>query len=146
MTLRAEQVVAAVQTLVTGLTTTGSNVDRGRGDDIPTDLMPAIRVAVGADTPLDPYLPSLIDSELEVFVTAHAHDTAANIETKLNQIRAEATLALLANRTLGLGFVHAIFEMGASRPELAGDLAKPAGRMEMKFKVRYRRSANDPAN
>jgi hypothetical protein len=54
-----------------------------------------------------------------------------NIETKLNQIRAEATAALLADRTLGLNFVHAIFEMGASQPELAGDLSKPAGRMEI---------------
>jgi hypothetical protein len=145
LTLRAEQIMAAAQTRVTGLATTGTSVDRGRADDLPVELLPAIRVAMGDDSPLDPYLPVLVDSELHLTVTAYAYDTASNIETKLNQIRAEATAALLADRTLGLSFVHAIFEMGASQPELAGDLSKPAGRMEMKFKVRYRRSANDPA-
>lgn len=145
MTLRVEQIMAAAQAKVTGLATTGASVDRGRADDIPIEILPAIRVAMGPDELLDPYLPVLVDGDLELSIFAYAHDTAANIETKLNQIRAEATVALLADRTLGLNFVHAIFEMGASQPDLAGDLAKPAGRLEFKFKVRYRRSADDPS-
>lgn len=145
MTLKVEQIVAAVQTTVTGLTTTGAQVDRGRADDIPSELMPCLRVAMGDDKLEDPYLPALIDAVLDVSVFAHAHDSATNIETLLNKIRGEVTVALLANRTLGLGFVIGIFEVGARKPELAGDLAKPAGRMEIQFQVRYRRSANDPS-
>jgi hypothetical protein len=143
MTLRAESIMAVVQSTVTGLATTGTRVDRGRNDDIPSESMPCLRVAMGSDDVNDPYLPTLVDSEMEVFVIAYAHDSATNIETKLNQIRAEVVTALLANRQMGLGYVHGIFERGASQPELAGDLAKPAGRMELKFTVRYRRSAND---
>jgi len=146
VTIRAESILAAAVTKVTGLATTGTRVDRGRGDDIPSELMPCLRVAMGDDLSLTPYLPSLVDSTMELFVTAHAHDTATNIETLLNQMRGEVVVALLADRTLGLSYVHGIFELGASRPELTGDLTKPAGRMELKFEVRYRRSASDPAS
>lgn len=145
MTIKAEQIMAAVQTLVTNLTTTGTRVDRGRGDDLDVSLMPALRVAMGDDIPVDPWLPNLVDSELDVMVYAMAYDTAANIETTLNKIRGEVVTALLADRTLGLGFVYIIIESGAKQPELSGDMAKPAGRLELQFKVRYRRSANDPA-
>lgn len=146
MTLRAESIMAAVQAAVTGLATTGARVDRGRGDDIPEQNTPALRVAMGGDDLINPYLPSLIDSDLEVIVTAYAYDSANNIESKLNAIRAEVVPALLAgNRTLGLGYVHIILEVGAKEPDYSGDMAKPAGKMEMNFKVRYRRSATDPS-
>lgn len=142
---RAEQVLAAVQTSVLGLTTTGTNVDRGRDEQIPTDKLPALRVAMGDDSIVDPWAQSLLDSEVDVSIYALAHDSATNIETKLLLIRKEVTVALMANQTLGLAFVHAIVELGARKPVLSGELAKPAGAMEMKFRVKYRRSRTDPS-
>lgn len=143
---RAEQIVARVQTLVTGLATTGSSVARGRGDAVPQEQTPALRVYMGADRINDPWLPGLLDSEIEVVIQAHVHDSATNVETKLNQIRKEVTIALAADFQIGLGaFVHALVETGAERPALGGDLAKPAAAMEMNFLVKYRRSRADPS-
>jgi hypothetical protein len=144
VTHRAEQIMAAVQTTVTGLTTTGTRVDRGRAEEFPVENTPSLRVHMGNDTIVDPWTQALVDSDLEVFVDAHAYSVASNIETLLNLIREEVTKGLLLNDTLGLAFVQTIYEMGADRPELQGDLAKPAGRMTINFRVRYRRSRTDP--
>lgn len=142
---REEQILAQVTTLVTGLVTTGANVDRGRQEEIPTDKLPALRVAGGDDTIVDPWAQALVDSELDVSVFAHVHDSATNVETKIIQIRKEVAIALLADYTLGLAFVLSIVEVGARKPLLAGDLAKPAAAREFLFKVRYRRSRTDPS-
>ncbi len=142
---REEQILARVTTLVTGLVTTGANVDRGRVEEIPTDKLPALRVTGSDDTIVDPWTPALVDSDLDVSVFAHVHDSVANVETKLIQIRKEVTIALLADHTLGLAFVEAIIEVGARKPTLSGDLAKPAAAREILFKVRYRRSRLDPS-
>ncbi len=142
---RAEQILAAVQTSVTGLATTLGHVDRGRATEIPADALPALRVAMGPDQVVDPWAQSLLDSELEVAIHAYVHDSAANVETTLATIRKEVTVALMADPTLGLAFVHAIVELGALKPDLSGDLAKPAARQELQFRVKYRRSRLDPS-
>lgn len=142
---RAEQILAAVQTSVSGLTTTGANVERGRADDVPAAATPALRVAMGDDRIVDPWSDALLDSELEVSIFAMVHDSATNVETKLNQVRKEANIALAANHTLGLAFVHAIVELGARRPNMSGESAKPAAAMELQYRVKYRRSRLDPS-
>ena len=142
---RAEQIIAAVKTLVTGLTTTGANVDRGRGEEVAAELTPALRVYMGADTIVEPWAQQLLDSDLEVVIEAKVHDAAANVETTLNQIRKEVNIALAADYTLALAFVHAIVEIGAGRPQISGDLAKPAASMELRYLVKYRRSRTDPS-
>mgnify|MGYP000959754656 CR=1 FL=1 len=142
---RAEQILAAVQALVTGLATTGTNVDRGREDDIPAAKTPALRVSMGDDLMVDPWSSQLLDSDLDVSVFALAHDSATNIETLLNRIRKEVNVALAADHTLALAFVLAIVEVGARKPILAGESSKPAGSMELQYRVRYRRSRTDPS-
>jgi len=142
---RAEQIMAAVQDLVTGLFTTGDHVDRGRADEIPPAQTPALRVAMGDDLIVDPWSSDLLDSHVEVSVFAIAATSAANVETQLNQIRKEVNIALVTDYTLGLAFVHAIVELGARRPSLAGELAKPVGALELQYQVKYRRSRTDPS-
>jgi len=142
---RAEQILAAVQTFVWNLATTGTNVDRGRADDVPVEKTPALRVVMGDDTIVNPWAQSLLDSEVDVSVFAMVHDSAANVETRLNQVRKEVNIALAADPTLGLAFVHAIVELGARAPILAGDMAKPAGSMELQYRVKYRRALTDPS-
>jgi hypothetical protein len=142
---RAEQVLAAVTTRVTGLTTSGANVDRGRDMEIPAEKTPALRVYMGQDSIVDPWAQSLLDSEIEVGIQAVVHDSATNVETLLNRMRKEVNVALVADFTLGLAFVHAIVEIGATRPQLSGELAKPAGQMDLLYRVKYRRSVADPS-
>lgn len=142
---RAEQILAAVQTSVSGLATTGSNVERGRADDIPAAKTPALRVAMGDDSIVDPWAHALLDSELDVSLYVLVHDAATNVETLLNLVRKEVNVALVADHTLGLAFVHAIVEIGARKPNLSGDLAKPAAAMELQYRVKYRRSRTDPS-
>jgi hypothetical protein len=142
---RAEQIVAAVKTLVTGLATTTTNVDRGRDDEVAAEKTPALRVRQGEDVIVEPWAHALLDSELEVIVEALVYDSAANVETKLNQIRKEVNIVLVADHTLGLSFVQGVVEMKAERPQLGTDQAKPSGSMEMIYRVLYRRSRLDPS-
>jgi hypothetical protein len=142
---RAEQIMAAVQALVSGLVTTGTNVDRGREEEIPADKTPALRVRQGADPIVDPWAQALLDSDLDVVIEAKVHSSASNVETLLNQVRKEVNIALVANHTLGLAFVHAIVELGAGEPRITGELAKPAASMELQYRVKYRRSRGDPS-
>lgn len=142
---RAEQILAAVQTSVTNLTTTGARVERGHADDIPAAQTPALRVRMGDDTIVEPWAHQLLDSQLEVSIYAVVHDSAANVETKLNQVRKEVNVALIANDTLGLAFVHSIVEVGARQPALSGELSKPVAAMELQYRVLYRRSRTDPS-
>lgn len=142
---REEQIMAAVQTAVTGLATSGANVDRGRATDVPPTKLPALRVSVGDDTIVEPWAQQLLDSQLEVSIFALVHDSATNVETLLSRMRKEVTIALMANQTLGLAFVHSIVEIGARKPELAGEMAKPAASRELQFRVLYRRSRLDPS-
>lgn len=136
--------MARVQTLVTGLTTTGSRVDRGRDTDVVPEKTPALRVAMGPDTAVDPWAQALLDWDLQVAVTGYVHSAATNVETLMNQIRKEVHIALCADHTLGLAFVLAIVPLGAV-PGRAGEMAKPAGTITLNFGVRYRTSRTDPS-
>lgn len=142
---RVEQIMVAIQALLTGLTTTTTNVDRGRAEEIDTGKLPALRVAVGDDTIVDPWAHQLLDSEVDVSIIAYVHEAVTNVETKLHLIRKEVAVKLMENQTLGLAFVHAIVELGARKPTLTGELAKPAGAMELQYRVKYRRSRIDPS-
>jgi len=142
---RAEQILAAVQTSVSALTLTGDNVERGRADDVPATATPALRVATGDDQIVDPWAQGLLDSELEVSIFVMVHDSAVNVESTLNRVRKEVNVALVADHTLGLAFVHAIVELGARKPSLSGESAKPAAAMELQYRVKYRRSRTDPS-
>lgn len=144
---REEQILAAVQTIVSGLATTGLNVDRGRAENIPEAKTPALRVHGGSDTIVDPWAPSLIDSELEVIIAAKVLDLATNVETTLSQIRKEVNIALMVDQQLGLpSIVLAIIEISASAPQITGDATKPAASRDFIYRVRYRRSRSDPSS
>lgn len=143
---RAEQIMDAVVTAVTGLTTTGANVQRGRVYPVDEAALPALSVYMSADEPLDgedgQSVFGYVDSELTVRVEAHVKGSA-NIDQTLNQIRAEVYQALLADYQLGLAFVQQIIWRGADEPELdAAD--QKVGRQAFNWAVRYRHSAGDP--
>lgn len=143
--LRAEQIMAAVVTLVTGLTTTGNRVQRGRVYNV--EEVPALTVFQAADAPLDAddgqRNIAYVDSELLVRIRAHVKTADDQIDTQLNQIRKEIYEAMSPHNALGLAFVRQVIWRGADEPALSGQGDQPAATLDMNFAVRYRHSATD---
>lgn len=147
MAHRAEQILSAIESNLTGLATTGANVFRGRVYTLDDSEVPAITIYQGSDDPLGEYGPSnvaFLDSELQIKVTAHVK-TSAKAETELNQIRREVHIALMNDYQQGLpDIVLTTFPLGASAPLLLGDGETPTALMDMHWAVHYRSSIDDP--
>lgn len=144
---RAEQIIDAVVTTVTGLVTTGSNVFRGRLYNVQPDELPALCVYMGPNEPIDDsdQTVAFSDWDLEIAIDAKVRDSATQIDQVLNLIAKEITVALKADRTQGLSFVHDTREGGSDQPELSGDGDKPIANQTTKFIFKYRRSITDPS-
>lgn len=143
---RAEQIVVAVLAKVTGLTTTGTRVFRGRVYPLQDNEEPGLCVFMGPDNPEEPEAGkfNLIDSMLTVTVSAYVKTSTSQVDTVLNQIRKEVTIALQAVYTQGLAFVLDTIE-GTATPSLSGEGDKPSGYLNMDWKIQYRRSRLDPS-
>lgn len=141
MTHRAESITAAVVTTVTGLTTTGTRVFRGRVRTVET--APAITVSMGGDdiVPEQSAYPRQY-RDLHIKITSHVENNTAP-DTQLNLIREEVYNALLADRTLGLAYVIDIALIGDDEPELSGEAEKITGSQQMNFVVKYFHSWSD---
>lgn len=136
---RAEDIVSAVLTKVTGLTTTGVNAFRGRTYEIPESSVPCVCVYQGGDFPLTNTSPwKFIDSELSIVVEAIVKDSSVQAETTLNQIRFEVSRALQQDVTQGLAYVMNTTE-GSATITLDGSTNEIVGRMRMEWVVLYRR-------
>ena len=136
---RADDIISAVLTAVTGLATTGANAFRGRTYELPESSLPCVCVYQGGDFPLTNTSPwTFIDSELSIVVEAIVKDSSAQAETTLNQIRYEVSEALQGDVTLGLSFVMNTTE-GSATITLDGSTNEIVGRMRMEWVVLYRR-------
>lgn len=141
---RAEDIVSAVLTKVTGLTTTGANAFRGRTYEIPETSVPCVCVYQGGDFPLTNTSPwKFIDSELSIVVEAIVKDSSVQAETTLNQIRFEVARALQQDVTQGLSYVMNTTE-GSASITLDGSTNEVVGRMRMEWVVLYRRVRKSP--
>lgn len=144
---RAEQIVQAVIGKVTGLTTTGARVYRSRTADLQDVNVPSLVVSLGPDTPSNAGGSSsyrYIDGDLTVSIDAVVKETTDTLaEQKLNLIRKEVTIALMADYTQGLSFVMNTTE-GQAVPDLER-ADKVRGTMRMDFTFHYRRSRTDPS-
>jgi len=142
---RAEHILDAIKTRLTGLTTTGSNVERARVYSFPESVRDALSILMGSDVPVSEAGDGNMayrDHELEVFVVAHVKSTS--IDTRINLIKAEVTSALLSDRTLGLAYVIDTDEAGWQVPVMTDESDMRAASCQGTFKVHYRRSYNDP--
>ncbi len=133
---RAETILEAVKTALTGLTTTAARVERDRV--YPPESCPALSIEQGDELPADDGNLAFQDSALDVDVIAYVKSDSFN--TQANQIRAEVYAAMMGNRTLGLVFVHDTRWLGDSRPEPSGDGETKTLRVSMRFRVFYRHS------
>lgn len=141
---KVEQILDAIIPLVTGLTTTGANVKRGRVSPHQDSLTAALAVYQGPDNTTEFNWPSVY-SDLSVYIDIHAKDSSEQIDQVLNRIRKEINVAVMAVDRLGLSFVKDVNEEGASEPELSGDGNKPTAVMRVTYKIEYNRSVTDPS-
>lgn len=144
MTHRAETIVATFQTRLTGLSTAGANVFRGRGYALAAGELPAIKIELGPDTKLRDLAPDLQDWQLTVYTTYVAKSASTQVDTELNQLRAESTVALQADYKLGLAFVLDTTEGDVEDPQISNEGEQPAASMRQAWHVQYRRSRTDP--
>lgn len=136
MTHKAETILEAVVTAVSGLTTTGSSVERGRAYAV--GVVPSLSVFMGEDRVDNELAIGHYDRMLEIFVESHVA-TIGNIETDLNQIRAEVFAALRADHTLGDTCIELRPEAD-SRPEIQGETDTPHAMQQLLFLAYYRHS------
>lgn len=149
MTARAESILAAVKTTLTGLTTTGARIQRGQIYGHQASDLPAIAIFMGADQPELEHQTGLIDWELTIRVESTAQVDAqyttedSGLDTELNTIREEVHAALMADPTLGLAYVIDTVPGPAAEPILSGDGGEPTGSQVLEFIVKYRTSRSD---
>lgn len=147
MAHRAEDILAQIVTTLTGLTTTGTKVARGRVYTIEETELPALSIYLGADDPIGDKGPTNVqfqDSDLLVRVRAHVKTTSEQVDTTLNLIRREVHVALMADYTQSLNYVLNTIPLGAEEPELSGDGEQPTATLDMNWLIRYRASILDP--
>ena len=138
MAHRAESIMAAVATALTGLATTGTRVQRGRPYQV--DSVPALTIDMGGDEVLpDARDFSRLTRALQVIITAHVQATT-NLETILNTIRAEIFAELMSDITMGLGYVVQIQLEQDAPPEIDAGADQPTARQEMTWTVYYTHS------
>lgn len=149
MTARAESILATIETTLTGLTTTGSNVQRGQIYRHELAKLPAIAIFMGADDLAAEFQTGLIDWELTVKIESTVMldsvytELGTTLETVLNLIREEVHAAIMADHTLGLAYVIDITPGSAGEPILSGEGSEATASQSIEFVIRYRTSRTD---
>ncbi len=146
---RSEQIIGECLTLLTGLTTTGANVQRGQVYPHEPDKIPAIAIYAGSDDLVQEHESSFIDWRMQLIIEAVVHIKSeytlynSLADQQLSTIRKEVHAALMADYTLGLGFVLDITPAGASEPELEKTGDGVTAIQQIVFEVMYRTSRTD---
>ncbi len=141
---RVEAIIQTVVTKVTSLTTTGTNVFRGRAYPTADGNLPGLLVYLGPDRVLQNLSQSFVDSEIALTIEARVKSASSQVDTLLNAIRSEVTVALLANYTQGLAYVLDTEEGDVAAPDISGSGDQPIGSLKMEWRVKYRRPFNNP--
>ena len=160
---RTDQILDAIVTLLTGLTITGANIERGRVYPWSDDETRALTVDQGEALPIGEPDWTYQNVRLEVRITAHVKaepdidggaftssfstnfDIGSTYSRELNNISKEVYIAMLADRTLGQSFVMDTEWLGNSEPELSGESERVTASMDTVFAVTYRHSMTDPS-
>jgi len=136
--LRAEDILEAVKTKLTGLTTTGSNVQREQSYDIEQDDLPFIIITEGEDVVEGQSTQSYLEWVLTVDIDILAREGHSTVVTLMNTIRGEVHTALMADFTLGLSYVKYISAVRADNPTVSPDGDRPIIKQRLTYEIRYR--------
>ncbi len=142
-----EQILDALVTTVTGLTTTGTKVKRGRVYPLSNTDKNALSVYQGSDQRLndDDQPWSVEDWELTLFIDIHVKNRSTQIDQQCNLIEKEIEIALKADTKLGLSFAYDLTHIQTNEPDLSGEGDKPTARVRTEWSIKYRRSSTDPS-
>lgn len=140
MTHPIETILAAVLTKVTGLTTTGTNVFRGKGYRFLPAQVPGLAVFMGEENVAEVQSHDRLICELEVFIDLAVAEPTTITDTTINAMRKEITIALAADYTLGLAFVSDFQEIGGDAPDISGEADRPAAVMRFGWLATYQRN------
>ncbi len=111
---RANQILQAVKTRLTGLATTGANIYQSRAYAI--ENLPAINIRYAGDQPLTTNNQTQ-DSKLNINVEIFTKKQESQLDAELLQIRKEIQIAIMADPTLGLPFVIDCEPVGMGAPD-----------------------------
>lgn len=133
-----ENIMDAIKTQLTGLTTTGAYVQREQSYELNPAELPALIINEGEDRVEQEIAQSFIDWELMVDIDLFVRGTDTNVVTTLNTIRNEVHTALMVDYTLGITEVQFIRAQGTERPtiDVTGDM--PLAKMRLSYLVKYR--------
>lgn len=138
----------ALETRLTGLTTTRDFIVRDRPYPAEEDTVSALSLYQGGELPSDETESfSFIDMDMVFYIDIHVRESSDYpITQKLNQIRKEINIAVSANDSppLGLEFCIDLEERGTEEPA-RGESEYPMARQRMTWTIKYRRSRNDPS-
>ena len=137
MTHRAESILSTIETLLTGLATTGGNITRARAWPLSSDVLPAITVFKSDDIrSTEDAIDDFLTRSMTVNIAIHVRETT-NLETQLNQIAAEIFAAMAADKTLGLSYVFNALLIGDSEPIIESSQSVPLATMVSGWLVTY---------
>jgi len=138
----------ALETRLTGLTTTRDFIVRDRPYPVCADTVTALSLYQGGELASDETESwSYVDMDLVFYVDLHARVSSDYpVTQKLNEIRKEINIAVSANDSppLGLSFCIDLEEQGTEEPNRE-EGEHPIARQRMAWTVKYRRSRNDPS-
>jgi hypothetical protein len=131
----------AAAALVTGLPTTGSNVEVGSMRPKAKTQLPCWLVRVGDESVEADTISNGEDRRPDLIFSGFGMGTD-DVEAQLYQMALECEQAVKANRTLG-GRV-ADLQLRRVEPDLDSTLQEPCGRIDLYFQVIYFTTTGDP--
>ena len=144
MTHRVETVIAAAVTAVTSLTTTGTNVFRGKLYEVQESELPCLHVEMGPENKAQEHINGEVDWNLIIKITATVRDLTAYEQT-INTIREEIHVALRAAPKLGETFIIDTNEEDPDEIDINGGAQKPTVAQTFNWEVKYRRNIDNPS-
>ena len=144
-----EQVVVAMQANIAAnaqVISDGANVVRARVGPWQGSDLPAYVLTYGPDSPLGELGPDnvrFIDWEFVVFVDYYDKLTVAQIDTVLQNARANIHAAIMADVTQGLNFVLTTYPAGADEPLIDDAVNQKTIAYRTNWVVRLRTSIDD---
>lgn len=132
-----QQIREAAAGIVTGLTTTGSNVYQSRAYALGTSELPCLLVYTNTEEVVGPQTigsPRRIERDLELVIQG-IHRNETGLDDRLDTIASEVETAIAADPTLGLNVVDTLL----ARTDIEYDVEtdKPIGSVILRFIVRY---------
>jgi hypothetical protein len=152
MTLRAEQIVDAMASIIAGYASYTGNVFTNRAESLSEAQgeLPATSVDQGSDEPLDEdgaTNMAFFDSLLTVETTIVARSTnELDLKATLSDMRRRVQQALMQDQQLGLPFVIGLRYGGADKPEINAESEFMIGKLVCRWPVHYRMNISDPGD